>query len=158
MVLDGEAVLGKQPQELVEPSCVSKPDFDVGIATRVHESSDDFDLVGVIDYPLNLLLGSLIELHELDDVSFIGSFVTKPANRPRQPEILHATRSVHLPSLSHPVLPFWSRFASGGGALRNQMGGFRYLPSSGCIIVPKDDSRQTERLPVAATDRAARLL
>jgi len=27
------------------------------------------------------------------------------------------------------------------------MGGFRYLPSSGCIIVPKDDSRQTERIP-----------
>src|SRR6266581_4804293 len=107
MVLDGEAVLGKQPQELVEPSCVSEPDFDVGIATRVHESSDDFDLVGVIDYPLDLLLGSLIELHELDDVSFIGSFVTEPANGPSQPEILHATRSVHLPSLSHPVLPVW---------------------------------------------------
>jgi hypothetical protein len=100
MVLDGEAVLGKQPQELVEPSCVSAPDFDVGIATRVHESSDDFDLVGVIDYPLDLLLGSFIELHELDDVSFIGSFVTKPANGPREAEILHATRSVHLSSLS----------------------------------------------------------
>src|SRR5437762_797152 len=97
--LDGEAEFGQQLQELVEPICVAAPDFHMGIPARVHESSDDFDRVCFVDDPLDLLLGSLIELYELEDVSFFASFVTKATDGPRQPEIFHAG-CIHLASLT----------------------------------------------------------
>ena len=71
----------------------------MGIPARVHESSDDFDRVCFVDDPLDLLLGSLIELYELEDVSFFASFVTKATDGPRQPEIFHAG-CIHLASLT----------------------------------------------------------
>jgi len=97
--LDGEAEFGQQLQELVEPICVAAPDFHIGIPARIHESSHDFDRVCFVDDPLDLLLGSLIELYELEDVSFFASFVTKATDGPRQPEIFHAG-CIHLASLT----------------------------------------------------------